>query len=154
MGKYGFAIIVLGSGLVILLGIFFGFRDASRTVNSTTESRIPIASLNASDSALGFFCASSDCSQEGLNGTASKYDSNSKLITFQLNEKRFDIFLNDSTVIDNTNGILYFEKIFEKGDVLKVIFDRLSPQYATEVYFHKTGSVEQRRRIENQNIKQ
>lgn len=145
MRKFALILTVFGFGLAVTTGSILGYKNALKD---------GAVSLSPSDITRGFFCASFDCTQEGLNGRVSKYDPNLKLITFQLNKKTFDISLNNSTIIDNTNGISYFEKTFKKGDVLEVIFDRLNPRYAAEVYFHKTGSIQQKKLIEDQKLKQ
>lgn len=116
-------------------------KNACVSIESLTQ---PGISIKNSSAKQGFFCSSLDCTEMGVRGTLSKYDSNTKMITLQLNEREFSVSLNDSTRIDNSGGILFFERTFNIGDILVVIFDQTNPLLATEVYFIKTGAILQK----------
>lgn len=131
-----------GSGVIgYLISYKTKLKNACVSIESLTK---PGISLKDSKAIQGFFCSSLDCSQMGARGTLSRYDDRKKAITLQLNEREFSVSLNDSTRIDNSGGILFFERTFNIGDILVVIFDQTNPLLATEVYFIKTGAILQK----------
>ena len=109
----------------------------------TTQKYIKTKNL-LSDEPLESFCTNFNCKALSLRGEIAGYDYKKKVIDFiTIEDTRFNVPLTDTTRVDDSNSILYFEKNWKKGDLIYVFFNMAtssgSKLDATEVYFDKTG---------------
>lgn len=109
----------------------------------TTQKYVKIKSL-LSVEPLEAFCTNFNCKALGLKGKIAGYDYRTKVVDFlTTGDTHFNVPLTNLVKIDDSSSILYFEKNWEKEDVIFVIFNMVassgSKLDATDIYFDKTG---------------
>lgn len=141
-----FFVVVMAGVVGYLIGYDTGGRKAITDGLALRPGRVAYTSLAGVDIGekernSGYFCANFECTQVGLRGTINSYDPSNRLVTLKINEGVLGISLTNTTVIDSSHGISFFEETYRLGDLIVAIFNRKTPLLALEAYFDKTGSI-------------
>ena len=124
---------------IALISFIVGNKIASKKANIIIDTS-KLTGLSFANRDQGSFCANSVCSVIGIRGVINRYDPNKKLLTLRYGEKWTEVSLTNSTRIDASGGISFFEEQERVGDVIIIIIEKENPSEAKEIYFDKTGA--------------